>query len=223
MQMLSPLEIPLRCLVLVRPPARYVLCRVRVRPSIGHLRPEPLGKLQQRSRTGKGQANAVEYADGRPRSVGVALEPICHIPNGQIFHFPILVEGNAERFGTAFQFTPVRGEGNSIAQTQRFAIERSRVAHHEPNTVGILRIDRPPKRIGVDVRDCPVDAKGRHGGEVVLTIERADVGTPKDEFVREGGFVKGTVETRFGVGKFVGQLDERIVGIGHLDRRHRCC
>ena len=169
----SLLEIPLRCLVLVGPPARHVLRRVRVRSTVRHLRPKPLGKSKQRAWAGKGQADAVENTNGCSCTVGIALESISDVPDRQILHLLIFVKGKAERFGTALQLTTVGWEVNAVSQAQRLAVERSRIANHEPNSVGILGIDRPTERIWVDVGDGFMYGKGIHNREIILLIQRA--------------------------------------------------
>mmetsp|Transcript_5546 Transcript_5546/g.13293 ORF Transcript_5546/g.13293 Transcript_5546/m.13293 type:complete len:236 (+) Transcript_5546:28-735(+) len=223
----SLLEIPLRCLVLVGPPGRHVLRRVRNRSAVDHLRPKPLGKFEQRTWFGEGQADAIENADCSPCAVGIALESISDVADRQIFCLLIAIKSKAKRFGTALQLTTVGWEVNAVSQAQRLAVERSRIANHEPNSIRILGIDRPTERIGIDVGDGFMYGKGIHNREVVGFVQRADVGAAKYEVVRECVFVVGAIKTRFGVGKLIGQLDQRIVGIGHLDGWYcyvcRCC
>lgn len=169
----SLLEIPLRCLVLVRPPGRHVLRRVRNRPAVYHLRPKPLGKFEQRTWFGEGKTDAVENADCSPCAVGIALESISDVPDRQVSYLLVFVKGKAERFGTALQLTTVGWEVNAVSQAQRLAVERSRIANHEPNSVGILGIDRPTERIGIDVGDGFMYGKGIHGGEIILLVQWA--------------------------------------------------
>ena len=169
----SLLEIPLRCLVLVGPPGRHVLRRIRNRSAVDHLRPKPLGKFEQRTWFGEGQTDAVENANCSPCAVGIALESISDVADRQILHFFIAIKSKAERFGTALQLTAVGWEVNAVSQAQRLAVERSRIAYHEPNSVGIVGIDRPTERIGIDVGDGFMYGKGIHGGEIILLVQWA--------------------------------------------------